>query len=90
MLNNENVNNELATDLIINLGGIFNIIEVDSCMTRLRISLKDSSMVEKNKIKEKTKEILVSSNSIQIILGTNASIVADKMKKILGKKGINY
>jgi len=67
------------------LGGTENIINTDACITRLRMSVNDSSKLEdKNFMKLGAKGVIrPDKNSIQIILGTRAEGVAEEIKYLL-------
>ncbi len=53
------------------LGGSDNITEVDNCITRLRLSVKDSGIVDKEKLKQlgAAGVVPVGKNGIQVIIG---------------------
>ncbi|MFP4021418.1 MAG: N-acetylglucosamine-specific PTS transporter subunit IIBC [Halanaerobium sp.] len=67
------------------LGGKDNIKSVESCITRLRLEVEDSS-----KIDEKTLQTLgatgvlkANKNNAQVVVGTKAEMIADEIKKEL-------
>ncbi|MGL6202593.1 MAG: N-acetylglucosamine-specific PTS transporter subunit IIBC [Lachnospiraceae bacterium] len=75
-----------ASVILEGLGGKENIAILDNCITRLRIEVKDLSVVDDNKIKSSgiTSGIMrPGKNSIQIIVGTKVQFAADAMKKLL-------
>ncbi|WP_069998941.1 N-acetylglucosamine-specific PTS transporter subunit IIBC [Cellulosilyticum sp. I15G10I2] len=76
---------ELATLYISKLGGKDNIKEVDACITRLRLTLKDSKIVEEKDMKALGASGIMRPNSqnIQVIVGTKAELIADEIKKQL-------
>lgn len=67
------------------LGGKNNIQEVDSCITRLRLTLKDSKIVEEKDMKALGAAGIMRPNSknLQVIVGTKAELIAEEMKKLL-------
>ncbi len=67
------------------LGGIDNLVEVDSCITRLRLSVKDSSIIDEEELKQLGASGLLkpSDKNVQVIIGTRAESVADEIKKAL-------
>jgi PTS system N-acetylglucosamine-specific IIC component len=78
---------ELSVKIVENLGGAENIESVDSCITRLRLSIKNVEAVNDDAIKALgTRGIIKRGNAIQIVVGTKAESIADEMKKIVGKK----
>ncbi len=87
---NENIMNELgvsevAKQYVALLGGKANIIDVDACITRLRLTLNDNSMVTLEAVKALGASGLIKPNksNIQIVVGTKAEIVAEEMKELL-------
>ncbi len=83
---NENVHTDSQAERIIALlGGRDNIVFVDSCMTRLRITVKDSSKVAN--ISEWKKEgalgLFVKGDGIQAVYGTKADVLKSDINDIL-------
>ncbi|MBF4693804.1 N-acetylglucosamine-specific PTS transporter subunit IIBC [Fusibacter ferrireducens] len=92
---NESGNDELIEELGISnvafgyvnaLGGKENIIEVDACITRLRMTLKTNDKVDEEALKKlgASGSIKPSNTNIQVIVGTKAELIAEEMKQILG------
>lgn len=65
------------------LGGEENIIETDSCITRLRMNLKDTKNINEKKLKELGAKgvITIDKNSLQVVLGTNSQEIAEEIKE---------
>ena len=84
-LNNKNLKNNkytvIATKLIEAIGAD-NFIEIDNCATRLRLIVKDTSLVNLAKVKAAkafgTK--VLSKESLQIVIGTDVEHVANEIK----------
>ncbi len=75
---------ELAAALLPLLGGKENITEVDNCITRLRLGVKDSSIINQKAIKRITSGlILPNKKSVQVIIGTEVEFVAEEFKKLV-------
>ncbi len=73
-----------SLSLMEKLGGVQNIEVVDSCITRLRLTLKNAAQMNENDIKALgAAGVIKSGNSVQIIVGTKAEMIADEMKKLL-------
>ena len=74
---------ELAVKYIEYLGGSENLVKIDNCITRLRLEIKDSSLVNDKGLKELGAKgvVKLSKNSIQVIVGPNVQFVADGIKK---------
>ncbi|MDF2841513.1 MAG: sugar transporter [Clostridia bacterium] len=75
----------LAKLYVEKLGGRDNIVEVDACITRLRITLKDNSIVKDEALTSLGANGVLRPNSrnMQVIIGTKAELIADEMKKLL-------
>jgi len=78
------INNE-ALAFIEALGGAENITHTDACITRLRMSVNDSSiLLDETFITLGAKGVIrPDKKSIQIVLGTRAEGVAESIKEIL-------
>lgn len=76
---------EVANKVIEALGGKDNIVSTDACITRLRMELKDSSIVDEKALKDiGAKGVMkMGTSSCQVIIGTLADPLASRMKKIL-------
>ncbi|MGL5355527.1 MAG: N-acetylglucosamine-specific PTS transporter subunit IIBC [Cetobacterium sp.] len=80
-------NDEMAEQLLPLLGGVENIVVVDNCITRLRLEVKDSSIVKDAEIKRLGIPGILKpgKTSVQIIVGTQVEFVANALKKLTGK-----
>ena len=76
---------EMAVKFIEGLGGKDNITEIDNCATRLRLSVKDSTLVDDKILKQNgaTGVIKPAKDSVQVIVGPKVQFVMDEMKKLL-------
>ncbi|MDD5358862.1 MAG: PTS transporter subunit EIIC [Sulfurovaceae bacterium] len=87
------VNNcDITNEFIKALGGAENIVETSSCITRLRMNLKDSSLVNEEILKSlgASGVIRPDKNSLQVVLGSKAEKVASDIKEQLAyNKHIN-
>ena len=74
--------NELAKAYIEALGGKGNIVSVDNCVTRLRLGVKDNTIVkEKNLTALGARGVIrPGKGNIQVIVGTNVQFIADAIK----------
>ena len=77
---------EQALGLIECYGGKDNIVSVDACITRLRIDVKDKSIVDKERIKKEFKAMGVTENGMQVqsIYGAHAQVLKMEIIDILG------
>jgi len=74
-----------AQAFIAALGGKENIVDTDACITRLRMSVKDSIMLTDTDFKALGAKGVIRPNttSIQIVLGTKAESIAEAIKEAL-------
>lgn len=78
---------KIATDILSLLGGKENVITVTHCITRLRVVLKDQTLVNKEEI-EKIKGVkgyFLVGNQSQIILGNIVEDVYAEFTKLVGE-----
>jgi PTS system N-acetylglucosamine-specific IIC component len=75
---------ELAKQYLKAIGGHNNVTNIDACITRLRLTLKDSSVISEKVLKDlgAMGVVKLGTNNVQIILGPLAEIIAGEMKKI--------
>lgn len=78
---------ELAKAYIEALGGKENLVTVDNCVTRLRLNVKDNSIIVDKKLTSLGARGVIrpGKGSIQVIVGTNVQFVADAIKANLKK-----
>ena len=75
---------ELAAVLLPLLGGKENIVVVDNCITRLRLEVKDSSIIKDAEIKKLVSGVLKpSKTAVQVIIGPEVEHVANELKKLV-------
>ena len=79
-------NNYTAVAAIIleGLGGKNNITSIDNCITRLRLEIKDYTLVDEKKIKSSGVAGIIrpGKTSVQVIVGPQVQFVADEFKKL--------
>ncbi len=75
---------ELAKKYLKALGGQNNLTVIDACITRLRLTLNDRSVVNEKVLKALGAMAVVNlgDNNLQVILGPQAEIIAGLMKEI--------
>lgn len=75
----------LAKSYIEALGGPENFVDLDSCITRLRLTLADTSIVKDSELKAlgASGVIRPSKTTMQVIVGTKVELVCGEMEKIL-------
>ncbi|GKX65417.1 PTS transporter subunit EIIC [Inconstantimicrobium mannanitabidum] len=85
----KNANNEIvekAPAVLAALGGADNITNLDACITRLRVEVRDKSKVDKAKLKElgAAGVMEVGAGGIQAIFGAKADAYKNEINNILG------
>lgn len=73
---------EVAKIILEGLGGKENVTSIDNCITRLRLEVKDNTLVNEKKIKTAgvAGVIRPGKTSVQVIIGTQVQHVADEFK----------
>ncbi|OOF79180.1 PTS transporter subunit EIIC [Rodentibacter caecimuris] len=78
---------ENAHYVIAGLGGAENIENVDACITRLRVSVKDVKLVDKARLKSLGAiDVLEVGGGIQAVFGAKAVLYKSEVNQILGKE----
>lgn len=74
----------LANKIYNYLGGSENVTAIDNCTTRLRLQVKDTSLVDQGKIKSTGVPgvKVIDGKNIQVIVGTEVQFVADEMTRL--------
>jgi len=77
----------VAAAYIEKLGGVENIEEIDACITRLRLTLKDAAIVDDAELKKLGASGVLRPNNrnMQVVVGTKAEIIADEIKRQISK-----
>ncbi|WP_298943389.1 N-acetylglucosamine-specific PTS transporter subunit IIBC [uncultured Psychromonas sp.] len=72
----------LANAYVVALGGIQNIEVIDACITRLRLTLKDRSIIKESDLKGlgAMGVVKLGENNLQVIIGPQAESIANRMK----------
>ncbi|KYH34293.1 PTS system glucose-specific EIICBA component [Clostridium tepidiprofundi DSM 19306] len=78
-----------ALEVLKALGDAANIKHIDACITRLRLELNDSSMVDKNRLKALGSAGVMDAGggSVQVVFGTEAEALKDEIKSIIAAGG---
>ncbi len=75
---------ELAAAILTLLGGKDNIVGIDNCITRMRLDVKDSSVVKVEELKKITSGVLVpGKTAVQVIIGTEVEFVTEEFRKLV-------
>lgn len=80
---------KLPYEILNAFGGGKNIKYLDSCITRLRVTVNNFSLVNKDKLKALgAADLMVIGNNIQAIFGPQSDIIKEQMKDIMDGKEI--
>ncbi|MCC8419968.1 PTS transporter subunit EIIC [Photorhabdus thracensis] len=81
-----NIHNE-AHQYLAAVGGSDNLTAIDACITRLRLSVKNVDQVNDNLVKRLGASGIIRLNkqSVQVIVGTRAELIASAMRDVLAK-----
>ncbi|MFB0919176.1 MAG: PTS transporter subunit EIIB, partial [Clostridiaceae bacterium] len=76
---------DMASRLILGLGGRENIDNIDYCATRLRVKINDINKIDRDEIIEAgaINMIKVGNENIQIIIGQRVQFIFDAINKLL-------
>lgn len=75
---------KLAAQYVDALGGADNLQVIDACITRLRLTLKDCTVINETALKGlgAMGVIKLGDNNLQVIIGPQAESIADRMKTV--------
>ena len=75
----------MASIIMEGLGGKENVTSAENCITRLRLEIKDYTLVDEKKIKSAgvSGVIRPSKTAVQVIIGPKVQFVADEFKKLM-------
>ena len=80
---------KLAYKVLNALGGAKNIKFLDSCITRLRVTVNNINKVDKNKLRHLGAfDLMVIGDNIQAIFGTHSDLLKEQMKDVIEGKEI--
>lgn len=70
------------------IGGIENLKSIDACITRLRLTVDDTGIIDEAAAKRlgAAGVIKLNKQSVQIVVGAKAESIADAMKRLVGMK----
>lgn len=83
VLSNDNYT-DVAAIILEGVGGKDNVTSIDNCITRLRLEIKDYTLIDEKKIKSAGVAGVVrpGKNAVQVVVGTKVQFVADEFKKL--------
>lgn len=72
-----------AADIIKGLGGETNLVNVDNCATRLRVTVKNGELVDKELLRHTGSQgVMINGNGVQIVYGTQVSVIKNEVEEI--------
>ncbi|MGL4712186.1 MAG: PTS glucose transporter subunit IIBC [Shewanella sp.] len=81
---------ERARHFIEAFGGPENLVNVDSCITRLRIDVRDTAKVDQARLKQLgASGVMISGNAVQAIVGTIAEVSRTEIDEMLASGGFH-
>lgn len=89
----KNISKDLLNLIVDLVSGKDNIVTCSNCMTRLRLTVAVSTLVDteiKGKLKEAVNGVVINGNEVQIVFGVGkANRAAESMNSLLGTKDLN-
>ena len=77
------LSNAYVETLVANLGGLDNLEEVGSCVTRLRLIVKDPTKIDEHVLRHMgVRGVFSSGNAVQVVIGTRAELIANAIKEL--------
>ncbi|MED4969902.1 MULTISPECIES: N-acetylglucosamine-specific PTS transporter subunit IIBC [Bacillaceae] len=75
---------DVAVQYMEALGGKDNLTQIDNCVTRLRLKVKDMSKVNEDELKRLGAKgvIRLNQTDVQVVVGTDVEFVANELKKL--------
>lgn len=75
---------ERAVSIIVALGGMDNLEDVDCCATRLRVTVKDEHLVNEEALKETgSKGLIHKGKGVQVIYGPQVTVIKNEIEEIM-------
>jgi len=79
----EVLSNAYVAMLVENLGGLDNLVEIGSCVTRLRLKVKDPSKIDEEVLRHMgVRGVFSSGTAVQVVVGTRAELIANAIKEM--------
>ncbi len=75
-----------AVEILMAIGGRANVESLDACITRLRLVVKDSNLIQKNKLKTLgAAGVMQNGQNIQIVFGVESDKIKDEIQSLMTK-----
>jgi len=83
MADNTNID-EYTKQIVVHLGGTENLEAVSSCITRLRLTVKDAAQVDETALKALgAAGVIKKGQNVQVVVGTRAELIANEMNALV-------
>lgn len=77
----------LSALIVSSLGGESNIVTVDSCATRLRVTVKEPSKVDRGGLMQSgASGVIAKGTGVQVVYGPGVTVIKSEIDEYLGKK----
>ena len=85
----QKLSNYKGIEMLKAIGGAANVLSIDNCVTRLRLELKDVSIIDEEAIKKAggVAVVRLDDHSIQIIIGTQVYALRKQVEKAMQMEG---
>lgn len=82
---------QLAKDIVDNVGGVSNIDSLHHCQTRLRFKLKDNNKADQETIAalDGVPKVLISGGMFQVVIGMHVAEVNEEVEKYMASQGFS-
>ncbi|MGN1033676.1 MAG: PTS transporter subunit EIIC, partial [Intestinibacter sp.] len=78
----EDADDELSALILQGLGGNDNLTDLDCCITRLRLTVKDSSKVDQGMLKASgAAGVIIKGNGVQVVYGPKVTVIKSNLEK---------
>lgn len=70
-------------ELLADLGGVDNVVEIEPCITRLRVEVRDPSGVDDAALKQHGAfGVVLSGRVVQVVVGPEADRLAERLERV--------
>ena len=85
---NQNIQaSDRSIHILAALGGAENIQSIDACITRLRLNIKNTQLINQDKLKSLgASGTMIAGSSVQVIFGVESDSLKDQIKTLMSKK----
>lgn len=86
----EDADDELSALILEGLGGNDNLTDLDCCITRLRLTVKDSSKVNEGMLKASgAAGVIIKGNGVQVVYGPKVTVIKSNLEKFIARGKYN-